>query len=411
MSNASNLATLTITAFRDVGTLSITSLPQVTNLVVNNQTAATVNVTPGTVTNLVIEKTLSPTVLYGAAPGIANSGPQGIQGPTGPTGPTGPQGNTGNTGADGLSVYGYTGAEIVDGFLRISQVDPFGFIEAPFVLGYVIGATGNTGNTGNTGGKGDKGDQGDPGIAGISGYGYTGAEVIGNDLFISLVDPDGTIGSQYPIGNVRGPTGSTGPTGADSTVPGPEGPIGPEGPQGPTGPTGEFIPVGYGLTYSNIDGSDEYSINYRFGGRSIKIKSTGAGSDYLMVQSKEPGATMELIRAIDFLKIPIPVLDFPGLITTVNSVDGNLKVLAADGSEKIISGSDLFLENIPNYVETINGCTGNINILGTTGEIEVTGPCPNIIIGLPDNVIISGNLEVQGNINNLGTINIDGGIY
>ena len=232
MSNVSNLATLTITAFRDVGTLSITSLPQVTNLVVNNQTAATVNVTPGTVTNLAIEKTLSPTVLYGAAPGIANSGPQGIQGPTGPTGPTGPQGNTGNTGADGLSGYGYTGAEIVDGFLRISQVDPFGFIEAPFVLGYVIGATGNTGNTGNTGGKGDKGDQGDPGIAGISGYGYTGAEVIGNDLFISLVDPDGTIGSQYPIGNVRGPTGSTGPTGADSTVPGPEGPIGPEGPQG-----------------------------------------------------------------------------------------------------------------------------------------------------------------------------------
>ena len=232
----------------------------------------------------------------------------------------------------------------------------------------------------------------------------------------------GVIGGEGPIGPVgpQGPTGPTGPTGADSTVPGPDGPIGPEGPEGPdgpegprgpTGPTGEFIPVGYGLTYSNIDGSDEYSINYRFGGRSIKIKSTGAGSDYLMVQSKETGATMELIRAIDFLKIPIPVPDFPDLITTVNSVGGNLKVLAADGAEKIISGSDLFLENIPNYVETINGCTGNINILGTTGEIEVTGPCPNIIIGLPDNVIISGNLEVQGNINNLGTINIDGGIY
>jgi hypothetical protein len=386
MSNASNIATLTITAFQGVGELSITSFPQTTNLVVNNQTSSTINVTPGTVTNLVIEKTLSSTVLYPSYPGVALSGPQGIQGIQGNTGPTGPTGPIGPQGIAGISGYGYTGATVDGDFLYISQIDPDGVVGVSYSIGNVRGPQGDQGIQGSTG------NTGPTGADGISGYGYTAAEVIGDELYISQIDPDGVIGSQYSIGNVRGPQGDVGPTGA-------------------TGPTGEFIPVGYGLTYSNIDGSDEYSINYRFGGRPIRIKSVGSGADYLMVQSKGVGATMDLIRVIDLLQIPVPVSDFPDLITTVSSVSGNVKVLAADGKEKIISGSDLFLENIPNYVETVNGCTGNINILGTTGEIEVTGPCPNIVIGLPDNVVISGNLEVQGNINNLGTINIDGGIY
>jgi len=343
-------------------------------------------------------------------------GIQGDPGPQGPTGATGPTGPIGLQGIAGISGYGYTGA-IVDGdFLYISLVDPDGVIGISYSIGNVRGPKGDQGVQGNTGSTGEIGPTG---ADGISGYGYTGAQVIDGFLYISLVNPDGIAGPQYSIGYVRGNTGNTGNTGdkgdkgdkGDQGEPGIQGNPGPQGPTGATGPTGEFIPPGYGLTYSNIDGSDEYSINYRFGGRPIRIKSVGSGADYLMVQSKEVGATMDLIRVIDLLQIPVPVLDFPDSIPTISSVSGNLKVLAADGTEKIISGSDLFLENIPNYVETINGCTGNINILGTTGEIEVTGPCPNIIIGLPDNVVISGNLEVQGNINNLGTINIDGGIY
>lgn len=59
----------------------------------------------------------------------------------------------------------------------------------------------------------------------------------------------------------------------------------------------------------------------------------------------------------------------------------------------------------PNIVYSINGCTGYIGITGTEYEVTVTGPCPNIVIGLPDDVVISGSLNV------LGSIYIDGGTF
>lgn len=59
----------------------------------------------------------------------------------------------------------------------------------------------------------------------------------------------------------------------------------------------------------------------------------------------------------------------------------------------------------PNIVYSINGCTGILGITGTENEVTVTGPCPNIVIGLPDDVIISGSLNV------LGSIYIDGGTF
>jgi len=59
----------------------------------------------------------------------------------------------------------------------------------------------------------------------------------------------------------------------------------------------------------------------------------------------------------------------------------------------------------PNIVYSINGCTGYIGITGTENEVTVTGPCPNIVIGLPDDVIISGSLTVNGGIY------IDGGTF
>lgn len=63
-------------------------------------------------------------------------------------------------------------------------------------------------------------------------------------------------------------------------------------------------------------------------------------------------------------------------------------------------------------IQSINGCTGNafgnIGITGTSGEVEVTTSCPNIIIGLPDNVVISGNLRVNGDLDILGRLMVDG---
>ena len=65
----------------------------------------------------------------------------------------------------------------------------------------------------------------------------------------------------------------------------------------------------------------------------------------------------------------------------------------------------------PNIVNSINGCTGILGITGTENEVTVTGPCPNIVIGLPNNVTISGNLTVGGDIQMFGFIYIDGGTY
>ena len=62
-------------------------------------------------------------------------------------------------------------------------------------------------------------------------------------------------------------------------------------------------------------------------------------------------------------------------------------------------------------VTSVNGCTGILGITGTTGEIEVTNTCPNIIIGLPNNITISGNLNVGGDIQMFGSIYIDGGTF
>jgi hypothetical protein len=63
-------------------------------------------------------------------------------------------------------------------------------------------------------------------------------------------------------------------------------------------------------------------------------------------------------------------------------------------------------------IQSINGCTGNtfgnIGITGTSGEVEVTTSCPNIVIGLPDNVVISGNLRVNGDLDIIGRLMVDG---
>ena len=56
-------------------------------------------------------------------------------------------------------------------------------------------------------------------------------------------------------------------------------------------------------------------------------------------------------------------------------------------------------------IEFVNGLTGSIVIVGVTSEIEIDSGNSTITIGLPDNIVVSGNLNVLGNIN------IDGGSY
>ena len=73
----------------------------------------------------------------------------------------------------------------------------------------------------------------------------------------------------------------------------------------------------------------------------------------------------------------------------------------AAGQEGLVKGASAFAYITQNTVKSINGatgdvmvvgdingCTGAIVITGTTNEVVVTNSCPNITIGLPDNVSI-----------------------
>jgi len=93
----------------------------------------------------------------------------------------------------------------------------------------------------------------------------------------------------------------------------------------------------------------------------------------------------------------------------VNVADGLLFVGGVTGNTVQISGA---VTGSSGGIQSINGCTGNsfgnIGITGTSGEVEVTTSCPNIVIGLPDNVVISGNLRVNGDLDILGRLMVDG---
>ena len=85
------------------------------------------------------------------------------------------------------------------------------------------------------------------------------------------------------------------------------------------------------------------------------------------------------------------------------------EIYSYDTKSWIWSGSywSNFVVGSTGNVTSLNGCTGILGITGTTGEIEVTSICPNLTLGLPDNVTITGNLNVGGNYNG----NIDGGVF
>ena len=60
------------------------------------------------------------------------------------------------------------------------------------------------------------------------------------------------------------------------------------------------------------------------------------------------------------------------------------------------------------YVSSIKGVYGTVIAKGVTNEIEITTRgTTELQFGLPQNVTIKGDLEVQGNINILGTLSVD----
>ena len=104
-------------------------------------------------------------------------------------------------------------------------------------------------------------------------------------------------------------------------------------------------------------------------------------------------------------------INFPNSPATNEIYSYDTKSWIWSGSYWSSLGSTNFVVGSTGNVTSVNGCTGILGITGTTGEIEVTSICPNIVIGLPNNVTISENLNVGGDIQMFGSIYIDGGTF
>ena len=111
---------------------------------------------------------------------------------------------------------------------------------------------------------------------------------------------------------------------------------------------------------------------------------------------------MEFITVGNLLATALPTLppDIPNILSGYKFAFYDASGVAYSSSEANVKSQIL-----GNNITSLNGCTGAVGITGTLNEIEVTGTCPNIVIGLPDEVIITGSLNV------VGSIYIDGGTF
>ena len=186
--------------------------------------------------------------------GFLNNGPEGPTGPTGPTGPEGIQGPTGffegqvksNLIPDQDNVYSIGSADyrFKDLFVSANTI---------FVGEASIGSSGTeillpTGST--IGGvnpgtiviKGAVDNTSELPTDALSGDGY----IIGQNLWVAIVDNPPDVSGWTDVGEIRGPkgdTGDTGPTGPKGDT-GNTGPIGETGPKGDTGDNGPTGPTG-----------------------------------------------------------------------------------------------------------------------------------------------------------------------
>ena len=120
--------------------------------------------------------------------------------------------------------------------------------------------------------------------------------------------------------------------------------------------------------------------------------TTASTSDKILLQRK-PSDKMELITVGDLLSTVTlsPPTNIPGDISPYK-----FAFFDSSGNQYSSSENNVKSQILRDNINTLNGCTGAVGITGTTGEIEVINSCPNIIIGLPDDVSITGNLTVNG---------------
>jgi hypothetical protein len=198
-------------------------------------------------------------------------------------------------------------------------------------------------------------------------------------------------------GNLIGPTGPTGDPG----------PRGATGATGPTGELGDFVKYifgrtgniqllgGEGITLNFTGITHFFKINYAtpgVTGLTFATITTASTSDKILLQRK-PSDKMELITVGNLLSTAYATVptDIPGDISSY-------RFAFFDSSGNQFSSTENNVKNqiLDNNINSLNGCTGSVGITGTTGEIEIINSCPNIVIGLPDNVSITGNLTVNG---------------
>ena len=186
-------------------------------------------------------------------PGLAGSpGSIGATGPTGPAGPQGIAGPAGSASESGSGSAGATGPQGAQGSIGATgATGPQG----DQGLTGLTGATGVTGPSGATGPKGDQGLTGQTGTTGLTGAtgpsGTTGASGAQG-----VSGPTGIAGPTGPTGlqGFQGLQGATGPTGATGS----SGSIGLAGAQGATGPSQVQTSV---ISFANLSGSEQASIN------------------------------------------------------------------------------------------------------------------------------------------------------
>ena len=208
---------------------------------------------------------------------------------------------------------------------------------------------------------------------------------------------DSATGLLYTFIDDEDPIGQTGQWvnfSGSNFVLGPTGPTGDPGPIGPTGSTGEyyfFTSKGVCLNSSGLDRT--FTLDLLTTDLTTK---TPVGDDFIVIQSKTSGSIVQRTALTS-------IFTAKGLSqpTTATSLSTKSFILfdSSDGSQVSSSFNDVkneLLSGAVSGVSDINGCTGSIGITGTENEIEVTQSCPEIIIGLPDNVTISGDLTVNG---------------
>lgn len=116
---------------------------------------------------------------------------------------------------------------------------------------------------------------------------------------------------------------------------------------------------------------------------------------FFIVQNKDAAKYI----LVEFLKfIAVPLTSEKGATGSTGS-QGVQGIQGPTGPTGAIEGT---------YVSSIKGVYGSVIAKGVTNEIEITTRgTTELQFGLPQNVTIKGDLEVQGNINILGALSVD----